>query len=77
MYQWILFYFAFNTVLLLLLWWAVLPKGMSFVGYFLLMFFLGLPIVVLVLVLFAIALLGGATYNFGETVENWFKKTLS
>ena len=70
MIEWILFYFGFNIVLALLLWFFALPKDVSPVGYFLAMFFLALPIIVLVLILAIILVLTGATYNFGNIVQS-------
>lgn len=72
MLNWIALYFGFNLVFLILLWLAAKPKEISFIGYFIMMLLVGLPILILLLVLFAVALVGGASYNLGDTIEGWF-----
>ena len=68
----IILYFLINLVLLAVIWLATRPKGISIIGYFLVMIFLGLPILVVFIVLFIVALLGSATYNLGQLIESWF-----
>jgi len=72
----LLLYFVINAVLALILWWAVRPK-VSRLGYALMMLLLGLPVLVLIVAMFAVVFLGGASYNFGEATETWLRKVLS
>ncbi len=72
----LVFYFAFNVILALILWFFMKPEDVSIVGYFLAMFLFGLVIIVFFIVLFVLALLAGASYNFGDFVQTKMSKHL-
>ena len=68
-------YFCINIAIALILWFAVLKgAGLSTMGYFLTMTLLGVVIIGILLVLFIIALLMGASYNFGGYMERKLKE---
>ncbi len=85
--EFIILYFVINIIIALIVWWAYLPEKVSRIGYFLMMLFFGLPLII-ILVVFVIVVLGagtsyvvgstigGASSNVGEAIGNWFGKVL-
>ena len=76
MWEIILLYFGINTLLAIMLWFSLGLQHVSIsgVGFFLTVILLGLPILVILLVVFVIALGAGAAYNLGDFLQNFFKK---
>ena len=73
----LLLYFGVNTILALILWFAgIRETKVSVLGFFLAMVIFGVPILILLCVAFLIAILTGASYNFGTYLEGKFKKVL-
>jgi len=69
-------YFGINILLAVILWFTLGLKNsqVSTVGFFLVIILLGLPILCVLLIMFAIVLIAGATYDFGDFLQNFFKK---
>jgi len=76
-------YFLINLVIAILLWFAVLPKDISTVGYFLMMLLFGIPLLILlgiwliiILVTLGVGIGSQASYNVGDKIGEFFSKIL-
>jgi hypothetical protein len=69
-------YFGINILLAGVLWFGLGLKStsVSTIGFLLAVILLGLPILCILLIMFAIVLIAGATYNFGDFLQNFFRK---
>jgi hypothetical protein len=74
-------YFLINLIIAIILWFAVLPKDISVVGYFLMMILFGIPLVILlgiwliiILVTLGVGVGSQATYNLGDKIGEFFEK---
>ena len=69
-------YFGINALLAVVLWITLGLKNVqiSGIGFFLVVILLGLPILCILLITFAIVLLAGATYDLGDYLQHFFKK---
>lgn len=70
MWAYLAFYFGFNLALAAILWLLYRSKIYSIVGFFLMIILFGLPIIIILCIVFIVLVLMGGSYQLGSFVES-------
>jgi uncharacterized integral membrane protein len=70
MWVYLAFYFGFNAVLAAILWLLYRNKISSSVGFFFMMILFGLPLIVILCIIFIVLVLMGGSYQLGSFIES-------
>jgi hypothetical protein len=70
MWAYLAFYFGFNIVIAAILWLLYRSKISSVIGFFLMIILFGLPIIIILCVVFIVLVLMGGSYQLGSFIES-------